>query len=51
MAPTWLYQIIGTFLCAFVLFIPVGIAYLIARRIQRAVWKRQEEKAEEAQPI
>jgi hypothetical protein len=41
--PGTLYKIFGSFLCGFILFIPVGIAYLIARSIQRRVQKRKEE--------
>lgn len=37
------YQILGTMLCGFVLFIPIGIAYLIAKSIQRRVIKRKED--------
>jgi hypothetical protein len=40
--PSALYQILGTLLCGFILFIPVGIAYLIARSIQKRVQRRKE---------
>lgn len=37
------YQIFGAALCGFILFIPIGIAYLIARSIQRRIQRRKEE--------
>jgi hypothetical protein len=41
--PGTFYKIFGSALCGFLLFIPVGIAYLIARTIQKRVQKRKDE--------
>ena len=41
--PGTLYKIFGSALCGFILFSPIGIAYVIARAIQRRVRKRKED--------
>jgi hypothetical protein len=44
MAPQSFWWIVGSLLCGFILFIPIGLAYVLARRIQKTVIKRREER-------